>query len=198
MTTAEQVRELREKTGAGLMDCKAALEASQGNMERAIDHLRKKGLADVAKKAHREAREGVVSSYIHAGGKIGVLLEVDCETDFVARTEDFQVLVKDLAMQVAAASPIWVSREEVPAEVVEREREIYRQQMEGQKKPPQVLDKIVEGKIEKFYEIQCLLDQPFIRDSSGKTKVKDLVIQLSAKVGERILVRRFARFQVGT
>jgi len=192
------VRELREKTGAGLMDCKAALEASQGNMERAIDHLRKKGLADVAKKAHREAREGVVSSYIHAGGKIGVLLEVDCETDFVARTEDFQVLVKDLAMQVAAASPIWVSREEVPAEVVEREREIYRQQMEGQKKPPQVLDKIVEGKIEKFYEIQCLLDQPFIRDSSGKTKVKDLVIQLSAKVGERILVRRFARFQVGT
>jgi len=198
MITAERVRELREKTGAGLMDCKAALDASQEDMERAIDHLRKKGLADVAKKAHREAREGVVSSYIHAGGKIGVLLEVDCETDFVARTEDFQVLVKDLAMQVAAASPIWVSREEVPAEVVEREREIYRQQMEGQKKPPQVLDKIVEGKIEKFYEIQCLLDQPFIRDSSGKTKVKDLVIQLSAKVGERILVRRFARFQVGT
>jgi elongation factor Ts len=198
MITAERVRELREKTGADLMDCKAALEASQGDMERAIDHLRKKGLADVAKKAHREAREGVVSSYIHAGGKIGVLLEVDCETDFVARTEDFQVLVKDLAMQVAAASPIWVSREEVPAEVVEREREIYRQQMEGQKKPPQVLDKIVEGKIEKFYEIQCLLDQPFIRDSSGKTKVKDLVIQLSAKVGERIVVRRFARFQVGT
>lgn len=198
MITAERVRELREKTGAGLMDCKAALEASQGDMERAIDHLRKKGLADVAKKAHREAREGVVSSYIHAGGKIGVLLEVDCETDFVARTEDFQVLVKDLAMQVAAASPIWVSREEVPAEVVEREREIYRQQMEGQKKPPQVLDKIVEGKIEKFYEIQCLLDQSFIRDSSGKTKVKDLVIQLSAKVGERIVVRRFARFQVGT
>lgn len=198
MITAEQVRELREKTGAGLMDCKAALEAAQGDMERAIDHLRKKGLADVAKKAHREAREGVVASYIHAGGKIGVLLEVDCESDFVARTEDFQVLVKDLAMQVAAASPIWVSREEVPAEVVEREREIYRQQMEGQKKPPQVLDKIVEGKIEKFYEIQCLLDQPFIRDSSGKTKVKDLVIQLSAKVGERIVARRFARFQVGT
>lgn len=198
MITAEQVRELREKTGAGLMDCKAALEAAQGDMERAIDHLRKKGLADVAKKAHREAREGVVASYIHAGGKIGVLLEVNCETDFVARTEDFQVLVKDLAMQVAAASPIWVSREEVPAEVVEREREIYRQQMEGQKKPPQVLDKIVEGKIEKFYEIQCLLDQPFIRDSSGKTRVKDLVIRLSAKVGERIVVRRFARFQVGT
>ncbi|MBI1894011.1 MAG: translation elongation factor Ts [Candidatus Rokubacteria bacterium] len=197
MITAEQVRELREKTGAGLMDCKAALEAAQGDMERAIDHLRKKGLADVAKKAHREAREGVVASYIHAGGKIGVLLEVNCETDFVARTEDFQVLVKDLAMQVAAASPIWVSREEVPAEVVEREREIYRQQMEGQKKPPQVLDKIVEGKIEKFYEIQCLLDQPFIRDSSGKTRVKDLVIRLSAKVGERIVVRRFARFQVG-
>ena len=198
MITAERVRELREKTGAGLMDCKAALEAAQGDMEKAIDHLRKKGLADVAKKVHREAREGVVASYIHAGGKIGVLVEVDCETDFVARTDDFQVLVKDLAMQVAAASPAWVSREEVPAEVVEREREIYRQQMEGQKKPPQVLDKIVEGKIEKFYEIQCLLDQPFIRDSSGKTKVKDLVIQLSAKVGERIVVRRFARFQVGT
>ena len=197
MTTAEQVRELREKTGAGLMDCKAALEVAQGDMEKAIDHLRKKGLADVAKKAHREAREGVVGSYIHAGGKIGVLLELNSETDFVARTEDFQGLVKDLAMQVAAASPMWVSREEVPAEVVEREREIYRQQMEGQKKPPQVLDKIVEGKLEKFYEIQCLLDQPFIRDPSGKTKVKDLVTQLSAKVGERIVTRRFARFQVG-
>ncbi len=198
MVTAERVRELREKTGAGLMDCKAALEVAQGDIEKAIDHLRKKGLADVAKKAHREAREGLVASYIHPGAKIGVLLEVDCETDFVARTEDFQTLVKDLAMQLAAFSPAWVSREEVPADVVEREREIYRQQMEGQKKPPQVLDKIVEGKLEKFYEIQCLLDQPFMRDSSGKTKVRDLVTQLSARVGERIVVRRFVRFQVGT
>jgi len=196
MATAEQVRQLREKTGAGFMDCKAALEATQGDIEKAIDLLRKKGLADVAKKAHREAREGLVASYIHAGGKIGVLVEVSCETDFVARTEEFRALVKDLAMQVAAASPSWVS-EEVPADVVEREREIYRQQMEGQKKPPQVLDKIVEGKLEKFYETHCLVDQPFIKDASGKTKLKDLVTQLSAKVGERMAVRRFARFQVG-
>jgi elongation factor Ts len=196
-SSAEQVRALRDRTGAGVMDCKAALEASQGDMQGAVEHLRKKGLADAAKKAHREARDGVVASYIHPGSKIGVLVEINCETDFVARTDDFQQLVKDVAMQVAAANPSFVSREEVPGAVVEKEREIYRQQMADQKKPPQVIDKIVEGKLEKFYAESCLMEQPFIRDSSGKTRLKDMVDQATAKMGERIVVKRFARFQVG-
>jgi elongation factor Ts len=194
---AELVKDLRERTGAGVMDCKAALDAAKGDLQGAVEYLRKKGLADAAKKAHREARDGVVSSYIHPGSKIGVLLEVNCETDFVARTPDFQQLVKDLAMQVAAASPTYVSRDAVPSEVVEKEREIYRQQMADQRKPPQVMDKIVEGKLEKFYAEACLLEQPFIKDSSGKSKVKDLVDQATAKLQERVVVRRFARFQVG-
>lgn len=194
---SEMVKELREQTGAGVMDCKAALEASSGDVAKAIEFLRKKGLADVQKKAHREAREGLVGSYIHAGGKIGVLVEVNCETDFVARTEGFKELVKDLCMQVAAANPTYVAREDVPAEVIEREREIYRQQMASQKKPPQVVEKIVEGKLEKFFSESCLSDQPFIKDASGKTKVKDLVTQVSAQVGERVVVRRVARFVVG-
>ena len=196
-SSAEQVKELRERTGAGVMDCKAALEASKGDMQGAIEHLRKKGLADAAKKAHREAKDGVVASYIHPGSKIGVLVEVNCETDFVARTDDFQQLVKDLAMQVAAANPSYVSREDVPGAVVEKEREIYRQQMADQKKPPQVVDKIIEGKLEKFYAESCLLEQPFIRDASGKTRLKDMVDQSTSKMGERIVVKRFARFQVG-
>ncbi len=196
-SSAEQVKELRERTGAGVMDCKAALEASKGDMQGAIEHLRKKGLADAAKKAHREAKDGVVASYIHPGSKIGVLVEVNCETDFVARTDDFQQLVKDLAMQVAAANPSYVSREDVPGGVVEKEREIYRQQMADQKKPAQVVDKIVEGKLEKFYAESCLMEQPFIRDPSGKTRLKDMVDQATAKMGERIVVKRFARFQVG-
>jgi elongation factor Ts len=179
------------------MDCKAALEASAGDLQAAIEHLRKKGLADAARKAHRDARDGVVASYIHAGGKIGVLVEVNCETDFVARTDDFQQLVKDVAMQVAAANPLYVAREHVPGNMVEKEREIYREQMADQKKPAQVLDKIIEGKLEKFYTETCLLEQPFIKDSSGKTKMKDLVDQATAKLGERVLVKRFARFQVG-
>ncbi len=196
-SSAEQVRELRDRTGAGVMDCRAALEASKGDMQGAIEHLRKKGLADAAKKAHREAKDGVVASYIHPGSKIGVLVEINCETDFVARTDDFQQLVKDVAMQVAAANPSFVSREEVPGAVVEKEREIYRQQMADQKKPPQVIDKIIEGKLEKFYAESCLMEQPFIRDSSGKTRLKDMVDQATAKMGERIVVKRFARFQVG-
>ena len=196
-TTAEKVRELRDKTGAGVMDCKEALAASGEDLEQAVDFLRKKGLAAASKRAHREARDGVVSSYIHAGAKLGVLIEVNCETDFVARTEQFQELVKGLAMQVAAANPQWVSRDEVPPEVAEREREIYRQQMADQKKPPQVIDKIIEGKLEKFYAESCLLEQPFIRDASGKTRLKDMVDQATAKMGERIVVKRFARFQVG-
>ena len=196
-SSAEKVKDLRERTGAGVMDCKAALEASQGDLTGAIEYLRKKGLADAAKKSHREARDGVVASYIHAGSKIGVLVEVNCETDFVARTEDFQQLVKDVAMQIAAANPSYVTREEVPGAVVEKEREIYRQQLADQKKPPQVIDKIIEGKLEKFYAESCLLEQPFIRDASGKTRLKDMVDQATARMGERIVVKRFARFQVG-
>jgi len=196
-STAELVRELRDKTGAGVMDCKEALQASRGDLEKAVEYLRKKGLAAAARRAHREAREGLVGTYVHAGGKLGVLVEVNCESDFVARTDQVRELVKDLAMQVAAANPAWVSREEVPPEVAEREREIYRQQVADQKKPPQVVEKIVEGKLGKFYEEQCLLDQPFIRDSSGKTRVRDLVAQVSAQTGEKIAVRRFVRFQIG-
>jgi elongation factor Ts len=196
-SSAEQVKDLRERTGAGVMACKAALEAAQGDLQGAVEYLRKKGLADAAKKSHRDARDGVVVSYIHPGSKIGVLVEVNCETDFVARTEDFQQLVKDIAMQVAAANPSYVAREEVPGAVVEKEREIYRQQMADQKKPPQVIDKIIEGKLEKFYAESCLLEQPFIRDASGKTRLKDMVDQATSKMGERIVVKRFARFQVG-
>jgi elongation factor Ts len=194
---AEMVKDLRERTGAGMMDCKAALDASAGDLQGAVEYLRKKGLADAAKKAHRDARDGVVASYIHSGSKIGVLVEVNCETDFVARTPDFQQLVKDVAMQVAAANPTYVSREDVPGEVLEKEREIYRDQMADQKKPPQVMDKIIEGKLEKFFAESCLLEQPFIKDSSGKSRVKDLVDQATAKLQERVVVKRFARFQVG-
>ena len=196
-SSAEQVKDLRERTGAGVMDCKAALEAAQGDLQGAVEYLRKKGLADAAKKSHRDARDGVVVSYIHPGSKIGVLVEVNCETDFVARTDDFQQLVKDVAMQVAAANPSYVSREDVPGAVVEKEREIYRQQMADQKKPAQVIDKIIEGKLEKFYAGSCLLEQPFIKDSSGKSRIKDLVDQATAKLQERVVVKRFARFQVG-
>jgi elongation factor Ts len=196
-SAAEMVKELREQTGAGVMDCKAALESSKGDLAGAVEFLRKKGLADAAKKAHRDAKDGVVHAYIHPGAKIGVLVEVNCETDFVARTADFQQLVKDIAMQVAAANPSYVSREQVPGSVIEKEREIYREQMADQKKPPQVLDKIIEGKLEKFYAEQCLLDQPFIRDATGKTRIKDMVDQATSKMGERVVVKRFSRFQVG-
>ena len=197
--SAEMVKQLREQTGAGVMDCKAALDASQGDLGGAVEFLRKKGLAAAAKKAHRDARDGVVTSYIHPGGKIGVLIEVNCETDFVARTDDFQQLVKDLAMQVAGHSPsaAYVAREDVPAEMIEKEREIYRAQMADQKKPPQVLDKIVEGKLEKFFADTCLLEQSFIKDPAGKLRIKEMVDGASGKMGERIVVKRFARFQVG-
>jgi elongation factor Ts len=197
MADARTVMELREKTGAGVMDCKAALQASNGDLEAAIEYLRKKGLADAKKRASREAKEGVVHAYIHPGAKLGVLVEVNCETDFVAKTDAFQELVRDLAMQVAATSPAYVAREDVPATVLEKEREIYRGQMADQKKPAQVLDKIVEGKLEKWFSEQCLLEQTFIKDASGKTRVKDLVDLTNSKTGERVVVRRFARFQVG-
>ena len=196
---AKTVMELRERTGAGVMDCKAALQASNGNLDEAVEFLRKKGLADAKKRAGREAKEGVVGSYIHAGGKLGVLIEVNCETDFVAKNPLFQDLVKDLAMQVAGANPppVWVAREDVPATVIEKEREIYRAQMADQKKPSQVIDKIVEGKLEKYFSEQCLLEQSFIKDASGKTRIKDLVDTVNAATKEKVGVRRFARFQVG-
>jgi elongation factor Ts len=196
-SSAQHVKELRDRTGAGVMDCKEALQASQGDLETAVEYLRKKGVAGAAKRAQREVKEGVIGSYIHAGSKLGVLVEVDCETDFVARTDDFQALVKDLAMQVAAANPAYVSREDVPATVLEKEREIYREQLADQKKPPQILDKIVEGKLEKFFTEQCLLEQAFIKDTTGTMKVKDLVDAVNAKTRERVVIKRFARFQVG-
>jgi elongation factor Ts len=195
--TPQQVKELRDRTSAGVMDCKEALQAANGDLEAAVEYLRKKGLAQAGKRAHREAREGAIGTYIHHGAKLGVLIEVNCESDFVARTDAFQDLVKDLGMQVAAANPSFVSREDVPKEVVEKEREIYRGQLADQKKPAQVLDKIIEGKLEKFFTDQCLLEQPFIKDASGKTKVRELVDGVNAKTGERIVVKRFARFQVG-
>jgi len=194
---AKTVMELRERTGAGVMDCKAALQASNGNLDEAVEFLRKKGLADAKKREGREAKDGVVYAYIHPGARLGALVEVNCETDFVAKTDAFQDLVKDLAMQVAAANPAYVARENVPGDVLEKEREIYRSQMADQKKPAQVLDKIVEGKLEKFFTEQCLMEQPFIKDASGKTTVKDLVDKVNAATKEKIGVRRFARFQVG-
>jgi elongation factor Ts len=194
---AKTVMELRERTGAGVMDCKAALQASNGNLDEAVEFLRKKGLADAKKREGREAKDGVVYAYIHPGSKLGALIEVNCETDFVAKTDAFQELVKDLAMQVAAASPAYVARENVPGDVLEKERDIYRSQMADQKKPAQVIDKIVEGKLEKFYTEQCLLEQPFIKDATGKTKVKDLVDKVNAATKEKIGIRRFSRFQVG-
>jgi len=196
-SSAQLVKELRDRTGAGVMDCKEALQEARGSLEAAIAYLRKKGLAQAAKRAHRDAKEGVVGAYIHPGAKLGVLVEVNCETDFVAKTDAFQELIKDLAMQIAAANPAYIAREDVPAAVVEREREVYRAQLAGQKKPPQIVDKIVEGKLEKFFGEQCLLEQPFIKDASGKTRVRDLVDGVNAKTGERVVVKRFARFQVG-
>jgi elongation factor Ts len=197
-TTAERVRELRDKTGAGVMDCKEALAACQDDLEKAIDWLRKKGVASAAKRAHRQASEGVIGTYVHHTGKLGVMIEVNCESDFVARTEPVQELARNLAMQVASANPSYVAREDVPAEVIEREKEIYRSQLADQKKPQAVLDKIIEGKLGKFFEDVCLLEQPYQRDASGKTKVGDLVNEVSAKTGEKIAVRRFTRYQVGS
>jgi len=195
--TAQLVKDLRDRTGAGMMDCKEALQAAKGDLETAVEFLRKKGLAQAGKRAHREAREGVIGTYVHHSAKLGVLIEVNCESDFVARTEAFQDLVKDLGMQIAASNPSYVAREDVPAEVIEKEREIYRGQLADQKKPAPVIAKIIEGKLDKFFTEQCLLEQPFIKDATGKTKVRDLVDGVNAKTGERIAVKRFARFQVG-
>jgi len=193
--TAEQVKQLRDKTGAGMMECKAALTEAGGDQEKAVDILRKKGLASAAKRAGRATSNGVVGSYIHMGGKVGVLVEVNCETDFVARTDDFQGLVKELALHIAAADPRYVRRDEVPADVLEKEKEIYRAQFADSGKPPAVVEKIVEGKLGSFYSQIVLIDQPSVRDPN--VTVSQLIAQASAKTGENITVSRFARFKVG-
>ncbi len=193
--TAQMVKELRERTGAGMMDCKNALAETNGNFEQAVDTLRKKGLAAAAKRSGRVAAEGSVASYIHAGGKLGVLLEINCETDFVARTEEFQELVRDVAMHIAAAEPRYVERAEVTSEILERERAIYREQALASGKPANVVDRIVDGKMEKFYAEAVLLEQPFVKDTD--TTVGQLITAKAAKIGENIKVRRFVRFKLG-
>lgn len=193
--TPKQVGDLRAKTGAGMMDCKRALEECQGDMEKAIKSLREKGVSLAAKKASRAANQGCIFSYIHPGAKIGVMLELNCETDFVSRTPDFQTLGKDLAMQIAASAPICVRRDDVPAALLEREKEIYRNQALQSGKPANVVDKIVEGKLEKFYHEACLLEQPFIKNADES--VEQLVTAVIAKLGENIVVRRFSRYQLG-
>jgi elongation factor Ts len=193
--TATLVKQLRDRTGAGMMECKAALTEAKGDMEEAITLLRKRGLAQAAKRAGRATAQGTIGSYIHMGGKIGVLVEINCESDFVARTDDFNNLVKEIAMHIAAADPKWVRREDVPAEAIEKEKAIYRAQVENTGKPQNVLDKIVEGKLGSFYSQFVLLEQPSVRDSA--TTVSQLVAQASAKTGENIQVNRFVRFRVG-
>lgn len=193
--TAEQVKQLRDKTGAGMMECKAALTEANGNIEEAITLLRKRGLAQAAKRAGRATAQGLITSYLHLGGKIGVLVEINCESDFVARTDDFQNLAKEVAMHIAAADPKWVRREDVPADAIEKEKDVYRGQMEGQNKPANVIDKIIEGKLGSFYSQFVLLDQPFVRDD--KFTISQLVAQASAKTGENIQVSRFVRMRVG-
>jgi len=194
-TSMALLKEVRERTGAGVVDCKKALNESGGDIDKAITFLREKGLAAAAKRAGRAAAQGIVGSYIHAGGKIGVLVEVNCETDFVARTEEFQRLVKDLGMQIAAAQPRYVRRDDIPAGEVEKERAIYRTQTLAEGKPEKVIDRIVDGRLEKYYGENCLLEQSFIRDTA-KT-VEQLVKEMVARTGENIVVRRFSRFQIG-
>jgi elongation factor Ts len=193
--TAAQVKALRDKTGAGMMECKAALTEAHGNVDEAMTLLRKRGLAQAAKRAGRATAQGVIGSYLHMGGRIGVLVEVNCESDFVARTDDFTNLVKEVAMHIAAADPRWVRREDVPAEAIDKEKAIYRAQMENSGKPEHVLDKIIEGKLGSFYSQFVLLEQPSVRDSA--VTISQLVAQASAKTGENIQISRFARFRVG-
>lgn len=193
--TAEMVRDLRERTGAGMMDCKKALEEAGGDLDKAVEALRKRGLAAAAKKAGRITAEGAVGSYIHAGGKIGVLVEVNCETDFVARTDEFQELVRDIAMHVAAAEPRFVSRDEVTEDALETERRIYREQALAEGKPENIVDRIVEGKLGKFYSEAVLLEQPYVKDPDKK--VEQLLAEKVAKIGENIQVRRFTRYKLG-
>lgn len=195
MVTAEMVKELRERTGAGMMDCKKALVAADGDIEKAIDELRTKGLASAAKKASRVASEGVVTSYIHAGGRIGVLVEVNCETDFVGKTAEFKQMAYDIAMQIAASNPDYVSREDVPEQVITHEKEVLKAQALEEGKPEKVIEKMVEGRLEKFYKERCLLEQQFIKDPD-KT-VQQLIHEHVARIGENINIRRFARYELG-
>jgi len=195
MISASTVKELRERTGSGMMDCKKALTESNGDMEKAIEILREKGLAAAAKKAGRIASEGIVDSYIHGGGRIGVLIEVNSETDFVAANEEFRQFVKDMAMQVAASNPLYVKREDADPKLIEKEREIYKAQALNEGKPEKIIEKMVEGRVEKFYKEICLLEQPFIKDTD-KT-VQDVLTSLIAKIGENITIRRFVRFERG-
>jgi elongation factor Ts len=192
---ASVVKELRERTGSGMMDCKAALAETDGNIEKAIDYLREKGLAKAAKKATRVASDGRIFHYVHTNFKVGALLELNSETDFVAKTDEFNTLGHELAMHITAANPLYMKPEDVPAEDLEREKGIYRQQLLDEGKPADRLDKIIEGKINKFYETTCLLEQPYIRD--GSKKIKDLLVEIIAKLGENIVIRRFSRFVIG-
>jgi elongation factor Ts len=193
--SADKVKELRDKTGAGMMDCKKALAESGGDLQKAIDYLRKKGAATAEKRADRATNQGVVEAYIHAGGRIGSIVEVNCETDFVAKTDDFKTLARDIAMQIAAMNPQYLTREQVPVETVNRELDIYRTQARNDKKPEQILEKISQGKLEKFYQETCLMEQTFIKDS-GKT-IKDLILEVAGKTGEKVSIRRFKRFHLG-
>lgn len=195
MVTAAMVKELRERTGAGMMDCKKALVETEGDLEKAIDELRTKGLAKAARKAGRTASEGVTASYLHGGGRIGVLVEVNCETDFVAKTEEFKQLAYDIAMQIAASNPAYVRREDVAENVIEREKQVLRSQALEEGKPEKVVDKMVEGRIEKYFKENCLLEQPYIKDPDKS--VQELIHEFVARIGENISVRRFARFEVG-
>jgi elongation factor Ts len=193
--SAQAVKELRERTGAGMMECKGALTEAGGDMEAAIDLLRSRGAAKAAKRAEREAREGAIGSYIHMGGRIGVLVEVNCETDFVARNDRFQALVRDVAMHIAASNPVAIRREDFPAELVERERNVYREQMRESGKPEQIWDRIVQGKVDKFYQEQALLEQPYVK--RPEITVGQLITEVAAKTGEKIDIRRFTRFALG-
>ena len=193
--SAELVKKLREKTGVGLMDCKEALKNADGDMEKAIEYLREKGLAKLQKRMGKVASEGVIASYIHTGGKVGTMVEVNCETDFVANTKEFQEFAKDIAMQITASNPIYVKREDIPEEVKEKEKNIYRKQAIESGKPEKILDKIADGKMEKFYQEVCLIEQPFIKNQD--ITVKELLEELVVKMGEKILVNRFVRFQLG-
>lgn len=193
--TAELVKQLRDKTGAGMMDCKAALTDTGGDMDKAIEVLRKKGLASAAKRAGRATNNGLIGHYIHMGGKVGVLVEVNCETDFVARTDDFQTLAREVAMHIAAADPRFVRREDIPADVLEKEREIYRAQFAGSGKPANVIEKIVDGKLESYYAQSCLMDQPSVRDPN--VTIQQMISAATAKTGENVTIARFARFKLG-
>jgi elongation factor Ts len=194
---AKTVMQLRGETGAAMMDCKTALTECAGDLEKAKDWLRKKGKQIADKKSDRETKAGTVASYIHMGGKIGVLLELKCETDFVARNEEFQQLARDLCMQIAAARPIAISREKVPTDVIEREKAVYRDSDQLKGKPAQMVDKIIEGKLEAFFKEKCLVDQAFVKDATGKTSVKDVIQAVAGKMGENVQVARFARFELG-